>query len=160
MRKLAKKTNFFSILGSTPSIRDNSKSKSLQNCRGDIVYKNVTFEYIKDKNLIIDASHNPNGILALKNNLDNYFPNCKKRFVFGCLKNKQYSKMMEILFEEGDEIYFNEFDYPNACKFQDLVSVCKFPAKKYVDETVLTKDKLNVICGSFYMIGQMKFLEH
>jgi dihydrofolate synthase/folylpolyglutamate synthase len=60
------------------------------------------FEYFEDKNLIIDASHNPNGIKALKENLDYYYPNQKRRFVFGCLKNKDYPKMMEILFEEAD----------------------------------------------------------
>ena len=48
----------FSILGSTPSIRDTSKSKSLQNCRGDIVYKNVTFEYIKDKPVLKNINLN------------------------------------------------------------------------------------------------------
>lgn len=48
----------FSILDSTPSIRDNSQSKSLQNCRGDIVYKNVTFEYIKDKPVLKNINLN------------------------------------------------------------------------------------------------------
>ena len=33
------------------------------------------FEYFEDKNLIVDASHNPNGITALRENLDYYFPN-------------------------------------------------------------------------------------
>lgn len=62
------------------------------------------FEFIPEKNLIIDASHNPNGIKALKDNLDFYYPNQRRRFVFGCLKNKDYKKMMEILFEIGDEV--------------------------------------------------------
>ena len=43
-------------------------------------------EYFEDKNLIVDASHNPNGIKALKENLDYFFPSQKRRFVFGCLK--------------------------------------------------------------------------
>ena len=33
------------------------------------------FEYFEDKNLIIDACHNPNGIKALRENLDYFFPN-------------------------------------------------------------------------------------
>ena len=112
------------------------------------------FEYFKDKNLIIDASHNPNGIKALKENLDYYYPNQKRRFVFGCLKNKDYPKMMEILFEEADEVYLNEFDYPNACSFEELSSACPIKAQKYENQK-LTNDKLNIICGSFYMIGSM-----
>ena len=33
------------------------------------------FQYFADKNLIVDASHNPNGVEALRENLDFYFPN-------------------------------------------------------------------------------------
>ncbi len=115
------------------------------------------FEYFKEKNLIVDASHNPNGIQALRNNLDYYFPAESRRFVFGCLKNKDYGKMMKILFKEGDEVYLNEFDYPNACSYETLKDKCPVPAKKYTKEVKLTPDKLNIICGSFYMIGKLIF---
>lgn len=112
------------------------------------------FEYFEDKNLIIDASHNPNGIKALRDNLDFYFPNQKRRFIFGCLKNKDYSKMMEILFEDGDEVYLNEFDYPNACSYEELLQACPIKAQKFEGQN-LEKDKLNIICGSFYMISKL-----
>ena len=62
--------------------------------------------------------------------------------------------MMGILFREGDEIYLNEFDYPNACTYEELSSVCPYETKKYTKDVVLSPDKLNIICGSFYMIGQ------
>ena len=52
------------------------------------------FQYFSEKNLIIDVAHNPNGINALKENLDYYFPNDKRRFVFGCLNTKDYKKIM------------------------------------------------------------------
>ena len=113
------------------------------------------FEYLPEKNLIVDASHNPNGIQALRDNLDLYYPDKERRFVFGCLKTKDYKKMTEILFRQGDEIYLNEFDYPNACTYEDLSSACRFETKRYTNNP-LTGDKLNIICGSFYMIGQMK----
>ena len=114
----------------------------------------VRFEYFADKNLIVDASHNPNGIRALKENLDYYYPNIKRRFIFGCLKNKDYETMMNILFEEGDEVYLNGFDYPNACSYEELKTVCPVQSKEYKGENLDT-DKLNIICGSFYMIGQI-----
>jgi len=113
------------------------------------------FEYIKEKNLIVDASHNPNGVQALRDNLDYYYPNEDRRFVFGCLKRKDYKKMMEILFREGDEIYINEFDYPDACTYEELASVCPYKTKKYTKDLTMTTDKLNIICGSFYMISRM-----
>ena len=116
------------------------------------------FQYFEEKNLIVDASHNPNGIEALRTNLDYYFPQDKRRFIFGCLKNKDYEKMMRILFREGDEVYLNEFDYPNACDYQTLLAKCPVNACKYQNQD-LTNDKLNIICGSFYMIGGMKWLK-
>lgn len=116
------------------------------------------FEFFEKENLIVDASHNPNGIEALRKNLDFYYPDEKRRFVFGCLKNKDYEKMMKILFSEDDEIYLNEFDYPNACSYNELSAKCPFAAKKY-EGNELTPDKLNVICGSFYMIGGMKWMK-
>lgn len=111
------------------------------------------FEYFPEKNLIIDASHNPNGIKALRENLDYYYPNLPRRFVFGCLKNKDYKKMMNILFKEDDEVYLNGFDYPNACSYEELSEACFVQNQKYTNQT-LSSDKLNIICGSFYMIGE------
>lgn len=134
-----------------PEISDNTIIEGLKKVKHP-----CRFEYIKEKNLIIDASHNPNGIQALRDNLDFYFPNEKRRFVFGALKRKDYRKMMEILFREGDEIYLNEFDYPDACSFEELFSACPYEAKKYSAGLYFPPDKLNIICGSFYMIGKMK----
>ena len=112
------------------------------------------FEYYADKNLIVDVSHNPNGVKALRENLDYFHPDENRRFIFGCLNSKNYSQMMKILFREGDEIYLNEFNYPNSCTYEELKSACPVLAKKYAGET-LTKDKLNIICGSFYMINEL-----
>lgn len=112
------------------------------------------FEYFEEKNLIVDASHNPNGIKALKENLDFYFPSQKRRFVFGCLKNKDYETMMNILFEEEDEVFLNEFNYPKSCSYEELENSCPVKAKKYNNQE-LTKDKINIICGSFYMLSEL-----
>ena len=109
------------------------------------------FEYFPEKNLIIDASHNPNGIRALRENLDYYYPDLPRRFIFGCLKNKDYKKMMEILFRENDEVYLKDFDYFNSCSYEELSQNCPVKNQKFVGQE-LTNDKLNIICGSFYML--------
>lgn len=136
------------------NIDDKTITEGLKNVKNPFRY-----EYIEEKNLIIDASHNPNGIKALRDNLDWYFPNQKRRFVFGCLKNKDYEKMMKLLFKEDDEIYLNEFEYPNAASYNELREKCPYPAKKYTSKDILRNDKLNIICGSFYMIGEMLWLK-
>ena len=118
------------------------------------------FQYFEDRKLIIDASHNPNGVKALRDNLDYYFPNEKRRFIFGCLKTKDYESMMKILFREEDEVYLNSFSYPNSCSYEMLSDKCPIKAFEYKDENVFMKpDKLNIICGSFYMLSSIGWLK-
>lgn len=115
------------------------------------------FQFIEDKMLIIDGAHNPNGAMALRESLDMYFPDKKRRFVFGCLNTKDYPKMMRILFSKGDEIYFNHFNNPNSVSVEKLRAACEFPAKAFVslNEFEQRPDTLTVICGSFYMLHEI-----
>lgn len=108
-----------------------------------------------DNNLIIDASHNPNGAVALRESLDFYYPDKKRCFVFGCLNNKDYKKMMEILFEKGDEIYFYHFNNKNSCTVKELQEVCNFPSKQFTSLEKLPDDYLKIVCGSFYMLNEI-----
>lgn len=112
------------------------------------------FEFIKEKNIIIDGAHNPNGTKSLRESLNYYFPDQKFKFVFGCLKNKNYAQMMKNLFTEKDKIYFYEFNYPNACKYEDLAEVCEFDSKPF-DDFIQDNNTLTVVCGSFYMIKEL-----
>ena len=113
------------------------------------------FEYIEKYNLIIDGSHNPNGAMALRESLDFNYWTTPKRFIFGCLRNKNYEQMMQALFYPEDEIYFYNFNNPNSCTTEELQSKCPFPAKNYTGKEIITPDKLNIICGSFYMINEL-----
>ena len=115
------------------------------------------FQYIKDKNLIIDGAHNPNGINALRSSLDFYYPYDKRRFIFGCLSNKDYPKMVNDLFTSGDEIYFYHFGHQNSCAVADLQKVCPYQTCEFTKDTKIdfNDGKLNIICGSFYMIAEL-----
>lgn len=113
------------------------------------------FQYIEEKNMIIDAAHNPNGIQALRESLDFYYPDKYKRFVFGCLKTKDYKTMISDLFEQKDEIYFYHFDYPNSATVEELQAVCPYPSKEFTEKFDYTDGKLTVVCGSFYMLKEL-----
>lgn len=115
------------------------------------------FQIIKDKNIVVDASHNPNGIQALRESLDYYYPGKSLRFVFGCLRNKDYSKMVKILFRKGDEIYFYHFNNPNSCTYEELEKICNYPSEPFVslNKFNLKDGKITVICGSFYMLNEI-----
>lgn len=107
------------------------------------------------EDLIVDASHNPNGATALRESLDFYYPDKKRCFVFGCLRNKDYKRMMEILFSKGDEIYFYHFSNKNSCTIEELQEACKFPSKPFKKLDELPADYLKIVCGSFYMLNEI-----
>lgn len=112
------------------------------------------FEFLSEKNLIIDGAHNPSGTKALRESLDEAFPNEGFNFIFGCLKNKDYPQMIKNLFTQNDDIYFYTFDNQNACSYEELSKVCKFNSNrfnKFESET----GKKTVICGSLYMIKEL-----
>ena len=107
------------------------------------------------EDLIIDASHNPNGAMALRESLDFYYPDKKRCFVFGCLKNKDYKQMMKILFSQGDEIYFYHFNNQNSCTTDELQEVCEFSSNIFRSLDELPADCLKIVCGSFYMLNEI-----
>ena len=115
------------------------------------------FQVLEDENLIIDGAHNPNGIAGLRESLDFYYPDKFRRFVFGCLKNKDYKKMIEILFQKGDEIYFYHFNNKNSCTFEELQSACPYPAKEFksLKELPPAENTMTIVCGSFYMLAEV-----
>ena len=133
-----------------PKISENT----IQNAIAKVKHS-FRFQYFQEKNMIIDAAHNPNGVTALKQSLDYYFPGIKKRFIFGCLKNKDYKNMISNLFTPEDEIYFYHFNYHNSAEINDLIKVCPYPAKEYTQKFDYKDGKLTVICGSFYMLKEI-----
>lgn len=107
------------------------------------------------EDLIVDASHNPNGAAALRESLDFYYPDKPRCFVFGCLRNKDYKKMMEILFSKADDIYFYHFNNKNSCSIKELQESCEFPSKIFTSLEQLPQNSLKIICGSFYMLNEI-----
>lgn len=132
--------------------------------------KNVSWKFRLDfdnkNNILIDGAHNPSGAKVLRKFLDENFKNIKKKFYFGCLKNKDYKKMVQILLKEadGDELYFSEFSHNSSLKFEEFIedlknnnisiqNIKKAPSK----EEFLKQNKtgLKIFCGSLYMLGEI-----
>lgn len=123
-------------------------------------------QYIPEFNLLIDGTHNPDGARVLKESLDYYFPSKKRVWIYGSLSTKDYKKIMQILFANKneyktniDEVYFYDFQYPNSVKLKELQKVMPtgMPVTTRDLEYLITEDKsaLVIVCGSFYMIGQI-----
>ena len=117
------------------------------------------FQYIKEKNLLVDGAHNPDCMRVLRENIDIYFPNTKKQYIFGCLNTKDYKKMIEYIEMDSyiSNLYFYQFKNVNSMKYDDLKKVCKNEPKelKTPNDIEYSDNILTVICGSFYMINEL-----
>lgn len=132
-----------------PQIPENLIQEALKDIKHPCRFQNCR------EDLIVDASHNPNGAAALRESLDFYYPDKPRCFVFGCLRNKDYKKMMEILFSKGDDIYFYHFNNKNSCSIKELQESCEFPSKIFTSLEQLPQNSLTIICGSFYMLNEI-----
>ena len=130
------------------------------------VFIPARMQYIKEKNVILDGAHNIDAIKGLKENLDFYFPNIPRGWVFGSISTKEYDKNVNLLFEEGDEVLLHKFDYPLAVSPDDIYKQIIHPEKlvfKKLSKSanilkIFSPNRLIIVTGSFYMIGQMQGL--
>lgn len=114
------------------------------------------FQYIKEKKLIVDGAHNPNCFQALRDNLDMFFPDVKRNYVFGCLNTKDYKSMLEYIITDPckNKLYAYHFNNPNSvtCSELNQFTLCE----EFTNlSDVLSDDVLTVVCGSFYMINEI-----
>lgn len=149
--------NLALAVGAINSLNLNIQKDTIKNALKNIKW-HFRLEYIKNKNILIDASHNPSGIKTLKNFLDENFKNTPKTYIFGCLKNKDYNKMLDILNTKENELLFYEFDYPNALKFNELdkkYKATKINSIETIENIINSNKNLKIFCGSIYMLGKI-----
>lgn len=133
------------------------KDKKKMNCALKKVKWNARFEYIKDKNILLDGCHNPDGASVLRKNLNFYFPNEKRIFVYTSLKNKDFISVQKKLFRAGDKIYHYRINDKKFISVSDII----YDAES-IDITELMellnneeREELLIICGSLYALGDI-----
>lgn len=121
------------------------------------------FQYIKDKNLLIDAAHNPAGAIALRQSLDFYFPCQKRVFIYSSLKTKDYKSVVKNLFRKDDIVILTKCSSPSAVEpetIKQYLSSCIIYITQNVREAVVLSSKfdknefLTVMAGSIYTLGE------
>ena len=65
------------------------------------------------------------------------------------------NKILDILIKEGDELLFYEFENENCLKFEELPPHLKNRARKIENPLEEIGEKLTVVCGSLYMLGEI-----
>lgn len=119
------------------------------------------FQYFKDKNMIVDGSHNEDAAKILRKNLDFYFPNIPRVWIYGSISTKEYDKVVKILFSENDLVYVCKFNHKLSVEEDEIikniapsVKIAKFD-KNANTLTFSNKNNLMIVTGSFYMIGEI-----
>lgn len=121
------------------------------------------FQYDKTLNRIVDGSHNADAAFMLRKNLDFYFPDKKRVWIYGTLSTKEYEKVVNILFREGDTVYLVDFDNKLSVPSEEILS--KIHKKNDIFIKIFSKtantlnfssnESLTIVTGSFYMIGEL-----
>lgn len=128
------------------------------------------FEIINKKPIIIlDGAHNEEGVQALANTLEDYYPGTKVNLLFAVLQDKPYEKMVDILaplckkvtitaaahprkaMPEEVEIHFKQI-LPNL----DTLVVADWREAFHQCVASLREDEVLLVAGSLYFISDIR----
>ena len=114
--------------------------------------------------ILLDGAHNYAAACALCDVMDDYFEDRAKVLLFACMKDKDYTPMIDVLAPYFDEVTVTrvgmereanplrlkaQFDAYTKCTVQSDAVMAFAQAKAAAKE----KDEMLVVCGSFYLAG-------
>ena len=117
------------------------------------------------ENFVIDGAHNPHGAKALRQSLDKNFPRGKRIWLFGVLKDKNFSDMIKILFRAEDFVIVTKPDSERAANPEMICEILhergieciavenNFEAVERLKNSV---GDVKIIAGSLYLIGAIR----
>ena len=115
--------------------------------------------------LVIDGAHNPDGATALRTALDETFPHGRRAWVFGVLRDKNFSDMVKILFRGDDFVIVTEPPSERAANVDEVCNVlsehkisCVGVKDNFaaVEKLFSTPADVKIIAGSLYLIGAVR----
>lgn len=127
-------------------------------------------EVIKKEPLfLIDGAHNAQGAEILREALDAYFPDKRRIFIFGVLKDKDYMSIIKTVIPGSEAVIAVTPDSDRALPAEELAILLKPYCKNIlisdtiegaVKEAYQLSSKNDIICafGSLYYIGKIRSL--
>lgn len=137
--------------------------------RGIKTAKNpARFEKISENpDIFFDGAHNPDGLFSLLSSLARYFPNQKKIFIIGMMRDKDIKGVTD-LFKEFNEDKLSEIltvevlgnprsENPESLKNEFLKRGFDAKNAKNLSSALklIKKDRITVICGSLYLYREL-----
>jgi len=161
------------------SDRDNRTAATTKYCMEDFVekaiksgLKNVNWpgrmQYLsKNPVFLIDGSHNPNGVEALRDSLQEMYPNEKFIFLTSVLSDKDHSEMYELIYPIADMFFTVTVDNVRAYSGKTLADELQSKGKEarffeYSSDAISAsmeeakkRDEKLIAFGSLYFIGEI-----
>ncbi len=117
--------------------------------------------------IFFDGAHNPDGLEALLSSLSRYFPDCKKNFIIGMMRDKDIKGAVN-LFKKYSEDKLSEFltvevlgnprsENPEVLKNEFLKSGFNAKNAHTLSDALklIKKDRITVVCGSLYLYREL-----
>ena len=120
--------------------------------------------------VLLDVAHNPAGAWALRSALSHLDPEPRKMTaVFGCLKDKAFDEMAQILFPLFETVVLTEVSSPRTASLTEMqaaavatgthVLTAASPKEALAQALKLTPlDGLVTVTGSVYLVGELRGL--
>lgn len=123
--------------------------------------------YSEKPRIIFDSAHNPEGIQTFVDEYEKEFHHYKNHtLIFSVMRDKNISKMLNLLHPYFDEIFYYELNFDRAAKFEEVEHVAvsqKIELKKINDPVSIIKNLIQkkgndslVVLGSMYLLGEIK----
>lgn len=115
--------------------------------------------------VVIDGAHNPHGAAALRQSLDETFPNGRRVWLFGVLRDKDFDAMIKILFRADDMVIVTPPDSERAASAETICKILRGRGVECLaveDNAEAVKRLMNaggdvkIIAGSLYLIGAVR----
>lgn len=121
---------------------------------------------IAGKTYVMDGAHNPAGAEALKEALEEQYPDKRRILVFTSLQDKDTETVIQLLIRKGDRVFLCEAPTPRTRKPEDIEAMIKAQAidaactaepsveaaLEAASKEATDKDVV-LICGSLYILG-------
>ena len=121
---------------------------------------------IFNHNIILDGAHNIGGIEALTKTLKRMYPDKYIKALVSIMFDKEHDKIIEVLDNACDEIYFTEFEYARRADAEVLFDESHHLNKRIVKDyksvfkklSILKENEILVVTGSLYFISEIRKL--
>lgn len=121
------------------------------------------FEFLSPS-LIIDGSHNPDGVKNLKADL--LALNKSVTLIIAMMDDKEYSECVRLFSEITSNVIITQIDIPRCCRAEALAAefekhgIAPVICKTLTDAIALAEAEKNItcICGSLYLAGEARRL--